>query len=89
MVRVDEVQASKGVLDEALAVGEGGHGHGNRDESCADTLRHLFDVPGTLQAKFVWLFSLPLLILFSLTIIDCRNKRYENYYPATMGLAIC
>ena len=69
--------------------GEGGHGHGNRDESCADTLRHLFDVPGTLQAKFVWLFSLPLLILFSLTIIDCRNKRYENYYPATMGLAIC
>ena len=66
---------------EEEAVEEDGHGHGHghgRDESCADGLRHLWHVPSTTHKRAAWLISLPLLTVFSLTIPDCRNKRFEK-----------
>ena len=79
--------------EEEEAVVEDGHGHGHgRDESCADGLRHLWHVPSTTHKRVAWLISLPLLTVFSLTIPDCRNKRFEKSAAApfqTLGTHSC
>lgn len=67
-----------------------GHGHESRDETCLEGLsHHLLTPPSSLRDKIVWVISLPLMTCFCLTIIDCRNRRFEKYYPATMLTAIC
>lgn len=78
-----------GADDGHAGEGTDGHGHGSRDESCADTLRNLFRAPDSPVETIVWLFSLPLMTAFTLTIVDCRNRRFENYFMVTMVLAIC
>lgn len=67
------------------------HGHGSRDESYADTLRNLFKTPGADEpwACVVWVISLPLMVVFALTIFDCRNRRFEHFYLLTMLISIC
>ncbi len=83
------VGGDEAVNDDKHEEGADEHGHGSRDESFADTVRNLFSAPDTPVETIVWLISLPLMTMFTLTIVDCRNRRFENYFMLTMVLAIC
>ena len=75
--------------DDETETGEDEHGHGSRDESYIDSLANLFKPPGRPVETIVWFISLPLMLVFTLTIVDCRNRRFEKYFMLTMVLAIC
>jgi len=47
-----------------------------------------FDTGERFLDKFLWLITLPLVLLIFVTIPDCKNKRFEKLWPITFLLCI-
>lgn len=77
----------------------GGHLHDDKqlDQSYMEIVRSVLRPPSVAREGkatswlhlLEWGLALPLKLVFSLSIVDCRHARYEKLYVLTMALSIC
>ena len=43
-----------------------------------------FTIPSEWYKKIIWIFSLPAILIFHITIPDCRRPKWKTWFPLTM-----
>ena len=64
---------------------------GDDDDDDPDNYWHRFEFPSDDGAfdKIIWVFGMPFVVLFQLTIPDCSKTKAEKYYLVTFFTSIC